>query len=104
MAGQRSTKDRICDIVTPSQRQWRREFDEAQRKRREEEEARRNAILASGEGLIMISVEENLEERLALLVSRVECFPLSFSGGDFTTGAESNLAELRVNATRVELA
>ncbi len=34
----------------------------------------------------------------------VDCFPISFTGGDFTTGAESNLAELHINATRVELA
>jgi hypothetical protein len=34
----------------------------------------------------------------------VDCFPLSFDGGDFTTGAESNLAELRVQPTRVEIA
>jgi hypothetical protein len=33
----------------------------------------------------------------------VDCFPLSFSGGDFTVGAESNLAELRVQPTRVDL-
>lgn len=34
----------------------------------------------------------------------VDCFPLSFDGGDFSTGAESNLAELCVHPTRVEIA
>jgi len=34
----------------------------------------------------------------------VDCFPISFDSGDFSTGGDANVAELVVQPTRVELA
>ena len=53
---------------------------------------------------VTITIFKKDRSTVARTYNLIECFPLSFSGGDFTTGAESNLAELRVCPTRVELA
>jgi len=53
--------------------------------------------------MVTITITKKNKSDVGRSYNIVEAFPISFSGGDFTTGAESNLAELRVQPTKVEL-
>lgn len=53
---------------------------------------------------ITISIKKKDKTTDGRVYNLVDCFPISYSEGDYTTSAESNLAELRVMPTRVEIA
>src|SRR6266545_4533241 len=50
-----------------------RDREEEARRWQAEQEGRRAALFAKGSGVIVVCIEENLEERLAIPVSRVRC-------------------------------
>jgi hypothetical protein len=53
---------------------------------------------------ITVSIKKKDKSSDGRVYNLIECFPVSYSEGDYTTAAEANLAEIRVMPTRVEIA